>query len=223
MRPSINRLAQARIEGIIIMKLFVSYRRNDAGGWAQSIATAMRREFGSANVFVDVDSIKNYDDFERVILSAIDQADVFLAVIGPHWLMDQNEVGKRSLDDEADYVRREIAAAFNREVWVVPVLVEGATMPATDQLPAELRSLARPFYFEARPERWEKDIAEIMNRIRPNSRYYRRFAIGVGLVALAIGLTGGFFVSLLTQRLRLRPSASYDSFSSSKGIGDHLL
>jgi hypothetical protein len=51
---------------------------------------------------------------------------VMLAIIGPNWLNSKDESGQRRLDNPADYVRVEIAAALRRNIRVVPVLVDGA-------------------------------------------------------------------------------------------------
>jgi hypothetical protein len=40
-------------------------------------------------------------------------------------------------------VRIEIATVLKREIRVIPMLMEGALMPRSDQLPDDLKSLAR--------------------------------------------------------------------------------
>jgi hypothetical protein len=67
---------------------------------------------------------------------------VLLAVIGPRWLAAEGDAGRR-LDDPQDWVRLEIEAAIERRVRVIPVLVDGATMPPARDLPPSLQPLAR--------------------------------------------------------------------------------
>ena len=51
--------------------------------------------------------------------------------------------GRRRLDDPADFVVLELKEALERDVHVVPVLLDGATMPRPDELPSALRPLSR--------------------------------------------------------------------------------
>ena len=66
---------------------------------------------------------------------------VMLVVIGDRWLRLINKAGQRRLDDENDFVRIEIETALQRRIPVVPILIDGASMPATDVLPASLGEL----------------------------------------------------------------------------------
>ena len=49
---------------------------------------------------------------------------------------------QRRLDDPNDFVRIEIGAALQRDIPVIPILVEGARVPRPDQLPEDIRELA---------------------------------------------------------------------------------
>jgi hypothetical protein len=51
--------------------------------------------------------------------------------------------GRRRLDIPEDFVRLEIATALKRRIRVVPVLVEGAMMPESSELPDDLKALVR--------------------------------------------------------------------------------
>ncbi len=65
-----------------------------------------------------------------------------LAVIGPNWLTVSTNQGRRRLDMENDFVRLEIARALECGIRVIPVLVDGAEMPPSEELPAVLQPLA---------------------------------------------------------------------------------
>jgi hypothetical protein len=54
-----------------------------------------------------------------------------------------DEQGRRRLDNPEDFVRIEIATALSREVRVIPVLLDGASMPRTTDLPDDLKPLVR--------------------------------------------------------------------------------
>jgi hypothetical protein len=67
---------------------------------------------------------------------------VLLAVIGRKWLSAQDDEGKRRLDNPDDFVRIEIATALRRNIRVIPILLDGATVPKANELPEELKELA---------------------------------------------------------------------------------
>ena len=66
---------------------------------------------------------------------------MLLAVIGPNWSDVRDEHGNRRLDDPNDFVRIEIAAALQRDIPVIPILLDGARIPKAGQLPETSRSL----------------------------------------------------------------------------------
>jgi pSer/pThr/pTyr-binding forkhead associated (FHA) protein len=124
-----------------MVRMFLSYRRADSQHVTDRINDRLVDHFGPTAVFKDVDSIPLGADFFRVIQEAIAACQVFLPVIGRGWLDVTNEAGRRRLDDEQDYVRLEIEAALASELLIIPLLVDGARMPAVTQLPDSLREL----------------------------------------------------------------------------------
>ena len=62
-------------------------------------------------------------------------------------------------------MRLEIEAALKRDIVVTPILVQGAHMPAPEQLPAEIRDLVYRNGFELSHNRWESDFAEMTRRL----------------------------------------------------------
>ena len=68
---------------------------------------------------------------------------MLLAVIGPRWLTIADAAGRRRLDNPDDFVRLEISTALKRKIRVIPLLVEGAAMPYSTDLPDDLKLLAR--------------------------------------------------------------------------------
>jgi len=92
---------------------------------------------------MDVDTIDIGLDFVDVINSSLSQCKVLIVVIGKSWLTVADEDGMRRLDNPDDYVRLEIETALQRDVRVVPVLLEGVSIPKSAQLPQTLASLAR--------------------------------------------------------------------------------
>jgi hypothetical protein len=121
--------------------IFISYRRDDSAGHAGRIADHLERVFGRDRLFMDVDSIPLGKNFVKALSEEVGKCDVLLAIIGPNWLNASDNRGKRRLENPADFVRVEIAAALQRDVPVIPVLLDGAVIPDADQLPDDLKEL----------------------------------------------------------------------------------
>lgn len=155
--------------------IFISYRREDTSGEAGRLADDLNARFGNASVFIDVDSISPGVNFEDRIHSALSACQVSLVLIGDRWLTAKLPDGTRRLDDERDYVRKEIAAALERkDVTVVPVLVEGAAMPRPEELPEEIAGLARINALELSTKRWRYDLDQLSTIAERYERSWRR-------------------------------------------------
>ena len=145
---------------------FISYRREDAAGYAGRLRESLERRLGAARVFRDVDTLRPGQDFVQAIESRLSDCAVMLAVIGREWASARDMAGNRRLDEPFDFVRLEIAAALAKSnVLVVPVLVEGASMPAPAELPENIRSLSRRHAVSVRDETWDTDVDRLVNVI----------------------------------------------------------
>ena len=92
---------------------------------------------------MDVNAIEPGLDFAETIESAVANCDVLIALIGNAWAATIDDSGRRRLDDPDDLVTREIRAALDRNIRVIPVLVDGASPPEPADLPETLASFAR--------------------------------------------------------------------------------
>src|SRR6516165_7660967 len=110
-------------------QIFISYRREENRWSARSLYDLLSTSFDRKQIFMDVDAILMGEDFVRAIETAVANCDVLIAVIGERWLTCTDEQGNRRLDDREDFVRIEIATALKRGIRVIPVLVDGASMP----------------------------------------------------------------------------------------------
>jgi hypothetical protein len=90
---------------------------------------------------MDFDSIPFGVDFRDKIKYTLERARVVIAVVGPGWA-GRRDTGKRRIDDPTDFVRMEIAAALQRGIPVIPVLLDNTAMPSVEDLPEELRPFA---------------------------------------------------------------------------------
>jgi beta-lactam-binding protein with PASTA domain len=118
--------------------VFISYRREFDAGWAPWLYDKLSDHFGANRIFMDLDSIAAGDDFVKVITNSVASCRVLIILIGKDWAGALDAEGRRRLDDRGDFVRLEIESALKHGVRVIPLLIEGATMPPHAELPGTL-------------------------------------------------------------------------------------
>ena len=142
--------------------VFISYRRSDAGPYARLLKVQLSQHLADAPVFMDLDSIEVGTDFAEAIEAGVQSCRVLVALIGARWLSVRDEQGHRRLDNPDDFVRFEIRTALKRRVRLIPVLVDGATMPQRQDLPDDLAKLARLNALQMSYERYEYDESRLI-------------------------------------------------------------
>ena len=155
-------------------KVFISYRRDDTGHAAARLYDAVAARLGEDQVFMDLDTIALGDDFVEDIDQALGECAVMLALIGPRWLSITNPDGSRRLDDPDDYVRREIQTALERNIPVIPVLVD-TDMPPRRSLPEPLAPMRRRNAHSIRLPTFRADTAHLADEL---NRRLSTMAIG---------------------------------------------
>jgi TIR domain len=143
-------------------RIFLSYRREDTRHLVGRVGDRLMDHFGEQRVFLDVDTIEPGVDFAEAIAAAVGSCQVLLALIGDRWLDSTDRKGRRKLDDANDLVRLEIQAALERNIRVIPVLVDGVAMPTAEELPASLAGLARRHAFELSYSRFRDDARRLV-------------------------------------------------------------
>ena len=141
--------------------VFICYRREDTAGFAGRIYDRLKSSLGRESVFIDVDNIPAGRDFVEVLSERVGRCDALVALIGRNWLISADKDNQRRLDDPNDFVRIEIEAALERNVPVIPVLVDGATMPQANDLPDTLKKLARRQGIEISHNRFDSDAERL--------------------------------------------------------------
>ena len=136
-------------------RIFVSYRREDVAHAAGRLAVSLEeRDVGA--VFVDV-SIGLGQNFAQRIREEIAASDVVLVLIGRNWLGAAGD-GNRRIDSERDWVHLEVRTALERDLLVVPVLIDGASMPEPENLPVSLRDLVNLQAGSVSATHWDRDV-----------------------------------------------------------------
>ncbi len=143
-------------------KIFISYRRTDAAAIAGRLRDVLDDVF-SGHVFLDVHSIAAGHDFVSVLENNLESAAVLLVVIGTSWTGGSSSGSH--LGDPDDYVTLEVRTAIHSGIVLIPVLVDGATMPSEHQLPSDLRMLARSNAVEIRHSSFRRDCEPLLKAL----------------------------------------------------------
>ena len=171
-------------------KLFICYRREEAASHAGRLYDAIATRFGERNVFMDIELEPGIDFLDRV-QEVVDGCHVFLVVVGPTWATLANGGGRPRIAEREDFVRLEVKTALRRpEVRVIPLLVGGARMPLSEELPQELRPLTRRNALELSDLRWRYDVGRLIGTLEELLETEETAAGGVG-GETAAGAAGG--------------------------------
>jgi hypothetical protein len=171
--------------------IFISYRHAEGGAYAGRLYDFLCAQLGRrADLYMDVEKLTLGLDFVDALDAAIARCQVVLVVIDPTWTDVRDEKGNRRLEDDEDFVHREVAHALARpNLRVIPVLVGGATMPTEAQLPDDLRALARREAFDVTPTGWSRDVGALAERIgRPRRRSRRTALVATAVVVVVAGI-----------------------------------
>ena len=155
-------------------KVFLSYRRERTAGDASALARDLTGAFGPERVFLDID-MPGGAQWPARLRDEATAAPVMLALIGPDWLTVTDRYGRRRIDDEADWVRREIELALGDPgKLLIPVLLDGASLPPPEALPPALAGLAdrqgRPLGHAA----WCAQAETLIRDVEEHTRWRRR-------------------------------------------------
>ncbi|MGW0825743.1 tetratricopeptide repeat protein [Streptomyces sp. NPDC002845] len=122
--------------------VFVNYRTADAGHGAAACYELLSPAFGEGRVFRDCVSMLPGQLYPEAIRQALEETRVLLVLIGPDWFAEEPGSGRRLVDREDDWVRREIRRAFERDIPVVQVLLDGTGPVEAAELPPDIARLA---------------------------------------------------------------------------------
>lgn len=147
--------------------IFISYRRNDSADVTGRIYDKLLLEFDKKQLFKDVDSIPLGVDFLDHLNQKVGECNVLIAIIGPYWIETNIPKGQKRIDDEKDFVRIELESALQRKIPVIPVLVRGAKMPSSENLPDSLKGLAFRNGIPVRPDPdFHRDMERLIQGIK---------------------------------------------------------
>jgi hypothetical protein len=186
-------------ENAVVAGVFISYRTDDTRPWAITIRDHLARTFGERQVFLDVDSIEA-GQWRTQVDRALNQCAIVVLLIGRRWHTAADADGHARLLAVDDVHRYEVATALaNPRVTVIPVLVDGASVPRAPDLPEDLRALLTCQAIEIADQR---DVrAASLNRLtqliddRLGHRRMRRQAISLVAASAAVGVINTLIAS----------------------------
>lgn len=125
--------------------VFISYRRSESAAQAGQLRDQLAGLLHPEAVFFDQD-MRPGSDFPDEIKQALARVKLVLVLIGPGWLQAMHD--RADGPARTDWVLEEVKAALDRlqrrdGVVLMPLLVQGAEMPAEGSLPAALGTLWR--------------------------------------------------------------------------------
>jgi hypothetical protein len=185
------------------LRVFLSYRRDDASGHAGRLYDLLAARYGAERVFMDIDAIPLGSDFGAAIDRAVASCDVLIALIGRQWLAAHDAGGRRRLDDPDDLVRREVESALAQGVVVVPTCVQGAEIPRAEDLPPSLATLTARQGFQLSDAGWQDDVERMLRRLEagkggpptPAARRPRRRALAALAAATALAAIAAVLIA----------------------------
>lgn len=183
------------------MKVFLSYRRADSQATAGRMAQFLDAIPDVEAAFLDVDGISPGENFEKKIQATLAQVSHVFVLIGPQWAGPTGATGATRLFDDDDMVRRETRLTLVCGVKLVPILLDEARMPRSNELPADLKPLSSINAFQLRTSHFDEDMDDLLDSLLGKQGRSSRWRLapltpaGIAWRALA-GLSAGVAVMI---------------------------
>jgi len=163
--PPLTNVSVVATPGLSAKTVFLCYRREDTQDAAGRLHDRLVDAYGEERVFIDIDSVPLGIDFVEHVAEQIGKCSAVIVMIGKQWHTIKDKKRRRRLDNEDDLVRAEIRAALQQKIPVIPVTVQNATMPQTEDLPDDIRLLARRNGISLSATRWKTDVERLIKEL----------------------------------------------------------
>jgi hypothetical protein len=131
--------------------VFLSFRPEDSA-WAARIRDWLQGSAGR-------DDLGRGADFAKALKTGAAEIEALVLIIGRSWPAGM-------LNDPSDPVRTEIEASFSAGIPVIPVLVDGVSMPSADAFPEALEILAHLEPIELSSGHFNSDMERLKETLR---------------------------------------------------------
>ena len=126
---------------LLPVKIFISYRRGSSASYASKLARDLIERFGDEYVFIDT-LLHGGSTWPKNIRAKLGDARIVLVIIDRSWLSAVDEWNRRRIDLPDDWVRLEVELSLkDPDKLVIPILLDGASIPPASALPAEIADL----------------------------------------------------------------------------------
>lgn len=147
-------------------RIFISYRSSDGKKDAARLAADLNERYGDALVFYDKQDLVGGQSWRDAINATLGTQPVVLVLVTPDVLGALHPEGGRRIEREDDPIRNELLTAHRGGAVILPLLVEGMTMPPSHQWPACLHFFAEAHALALRTDDWPNDLQRIENDLR---------------------------------------------------------
>lgn len=130
-------------------RMFLISRYDDTADLRERIIEQIRDRYGAGSVVSNVTG-RSLPEYVQQVGSGMLHCRVALIIVGPTWAQARDANGYRLLDNPYDPVRVELRAALAQRRLIVPLLLHGARMPRTEELPPDIAPLALRQGFQVR-------------------------------------------------------------------------
>lgn len=184
--------------------IFLSYRRTDLSqDEVNVIHEGLENKFGNESVFLDTSDIDAGAKWKKVLNDTGENAKILLLLIGKNWL-EKDKNGIPRINNPEDWVRKEIEYAIQKNLTVIPTLINGVEMPLREEMPESILPIYDSQSIKVDLNNWSiykeklfKDIQKILGYGKDS--FWLKKIIILGLVIILIGFLGflGFLDFLL--------------------------
>jgi hypothetical protein len=113
-------------------------------------------------VFVDTANVRHGPKWPPQIQQALEATGVLLVAVGPQWFSEENQC---RLNEQGDWVRLEIARSLERDITIIPVLINGAQRPNPEMLPPSIIDLGKYLTMPLGRENWEGQVRDLIDEL----------------------------------------------------------
>ncbi|MGI9001794.1 MAG: TIR domain-containing protein [Pseudonocardia sp.] len=146
--------------------IFINYRRGDHDDVVLLLGRLLSDYFDPEQIFLDILSIRLGTRFPKVLPERVLDSEVVLVIIHPQWLTSCNTDGSRRIDDEHDWVRRELVLALQARKKIIPILLDNTSMPAREELPKSIQPLVEWQAYRIRTDSRDGDIETLISQVK---------------------------------------------------------
>lgn len=159
-----DKITEARIRQIKEkpINIFLCHRKADSAGHTGRIFDRLSAFFGPEHVFMNIDTPVTSQEPVNV-QKTISDCHILIAVIGHNWTGKEPKHSLIFKDDDAVYL--ELKYAMQKNIPIIPVLINGAPMPSVSEITGDLAGILRIQAHELSDARWNTDVQRLIDLI----------------------------------------------------------